>query len=133
MTEKLNDKAEKTQVEGIIKEDRVIISDPEAIQEFYYSSYIGELDKEDHDTEKLSLNPVEVLLLSERKRLLIFIDNDNKNDIYDFEGLLTNFSQYDDKLWHKYIILKRILLVISSIPCLRELLSIYGILIKFRE
>lgn len=104
MTEKLNDKAEKTQVEGIIKEDRVIISDPEAIQEFYYNSYIGELDKEEPDTERLSLNPVEVLLLSERKRLLIFIDNDKKNDIYDFEGLLTYFAKYDDKLWNKYII-----------------------------
>ncbi|MHA1105444.1 MAG: hypothetical protein ACTSPN_06940 [Promethearchaeota archaeon] len=86
MTEKVNDKAEKTQVEGIIKEDRVIISDPEAIQEFYYNSYIGELEKEEPDTEKLSFNPVEVLLLSERKRLLVFIDNDKKNDVYDFEG-----------------------------------------------
>jgi tRNA-intron endonuclease len=104
MTEKLNDKAEKTQVEGILSKDRVIVSDPEAIQEFYYNSYIGELEKEEPDTEKLSLNPVEVLLLSERKRLLIYIDNDKNNDVYDFEALLTHFSQYDDHLWHKYII-----------------------------
>jgi tRNA-intron endonuclease len=104
MTEKLNDKAEKTQVEGILSKDRVIVSDPEAIQEFYYNSYIVELEKEEPDTEKLSLNPVEVLLLSERKRLLIYIDNDKNNDVYDFEALLTHFSQYDDHLWHKYII-----------------------------
>ncbi len=104
MTEKLNDKAEKTQVEGIIKEDRVIISDPDAIQEFYYNSYIGELEREEPDTERLSLNSVEVLLLSERKRLLIYIDNDKKKDIYDFENLLIYFSHYDDKLWHKYVI-----------------------------
>lgn len=104
MTEKLNDKAEKTQVEGIIKEDKVIISDPEAIQEFYYNSYIGELENEEPNTERLSLNPVEVLLLSERKRLLIYVDNDKKNEIYDFENLLIYFSYYDDKLWHKYVI-----------------------------
>jgi len=104
MNEKLNDKSEKTQVEGIIKEDRVIISDPEAIQEFYYNSYIGELEKEESGTESLSLNPVEVLLLSERKRLLIYIDNDKNMDIYNFENLLEHFSHYDDKLWHKYVI-----------------------------
>lgn len=104
MTEKLNDKAEKTQVEGIIKEDKVIISDPEAIQEFYYNSYIGELENEEPNIERLSLNPVEVLLLSERKRLLIYVDNDKKNEIYDFENLLIYFSYYDDKLWHKYVI-----------------------------
>jgi len=104
MTEKSNEKAEKTQVEGIISENRVIISDPEAIQEFYYNSYIGELEKDEQNSEQLSLNPVEVLLLSERKRLVVFIDNNKDNELYDFEGFLVYFSHNDDKLWHKYII-----------------------------
>jgi tRNA-intron endonuclease len=101
MTEKL---PEKTQIEGIIKADKVIIYDKEGIEEFYKTSYIGTLEKEKNGQEILILESIEVLLLSERRRLLVWENNDKARKQYDFEGLLTYFIQYDDRLWHKYII-----------------------------
>ena len=41
MTEEPNEKAEKAQFEGIIKNDRLILSDREAIDDIYFNSYIG--------------------------------------------------------------------------------------------
>ncbi|MFX0070354.1 MAG: tRNA-intron lyase [Candidatus Hermodarchaeota archaeon] len=101
MTEK---NTEKIQFEGILKEDKVIISDLEGIEEFYKNSYIGNLDKNDNGTEILILNPTEVLLLCERRRVLLWEDNDKTKDQYDFEKLLEYFTTYDDRLWQKYII-----------------------------
>ena len=40
MSEKTKEKAEKTQIEGILEEGRVVISSPEGIEEFYKVSYI---------------------------------------------------------------------------------------------
>ncbi|NVM44669.1 MAG: tRNA-intron lyase [Candidatus Lokiarchaeota archaeon] len=100
-----NEKAEKAQFEGIIEDENVIISDKEGIEEFYNNSYIGTLDKNSENKEILVLSPVEVLLLCERNRILLYLDN-NKEDInlYDFEGILTYLTQFDDRLWQKYII-----------------------------
>jgi len=105
MNETTNEKVEKAQFEGIIEDDQVIISDKEAIEEFYSSSYIGTLDKNSEDNENLVLSPVEILLLSERNRILLYLNN-NKEDInlYNFEGILTYLTQFDDRLWQKYII-----------------------------
>jgi tRNA-intron endonuclease len=94
---------EKVQIEGLIERDKVIISDPQGISEFYENSYIGTLEEE-NDKKNLILSPIEVLLLTERHRLLLWKDNDKENEEYDFEGLLEYFAQYDDRLWHKYII-----------------------------
>ena len=47
---------------------------------------------------------METLLLIERHRILVWEDNDKSKQIYDFEGLLTYFTKFDDRLWHKYII-----------------------------
>ena len=47
---------------------------------------------------------MEVLLLCERRRILLWEDNDKNKVQYDFEKLLEYFTQYDDRLWHKYII-----------------------------
>ena len=108
MTEKLNEeaeKAEKAQFEGILKNDKLIISDPDAINEIYFNSYIGNLEKNDDNKEILVLDPVEVLLLCERKRILVYLDSiKNEDSLYEFEDLLEYFSQFDDRLWQKYII-----------------------------
>ncbi|MFX1259333.1 MAG: tRNA-intron lyase [Promethearchaeota archaeon] len=101
MTEK---SIEKSQIEGTIEKEKVIISDSEGIEEFYKTSYIGSLEKNDRGQEILILDAMEVLLLSERHRILLWEDNDKSKKQYDFEGLLTFFTQFDDKLWHKYVI-----------------------------
>ncbi|MFX1324430.1 MAG: tRNA-intron lyase, partial [Promethearchaeota archaeon] len=104
MTEEMIEKAEKIQIEGIIERDKVIITDNKGIEEFYNSSYIGTLKREDDKQDILIIEPIEVLLLSERKRILLWEDNDKNKNLYDFENLLTYFTLYDDRLWHKYII-----------------------------
>jgi tRNA-intron endonuclease len=104
MNEKTNEKPEKIQFEGTIKDEKVIISDKECIEEFYKGSYIGTLVKKDDAEDILVLEPIEVLLLCERNRILLYLENDKKNALYDFEGLLEYFSQFDDRLWQKYII-----------------------------
>jgi len=104
MTEDLAEKREKIQLEGIIEKDKVIISDKRGFEEFYNTSYIGTIEKNSDGQEILILGPVEVLLLCERNRILIWEDNDKNKKIYDFESLLTYFIQYDERLWHKYII-----------------------------
>lgn len=104
MTEKSNDKSEKSQIEGIIEKQKVRIEDPEGIEEFYENSYIGDLEDENDENSALYLDALEVLLLTERRRLLLWKDNDKEKELYDFEGLLTHFTQFDDRLWQKYII-----------------------------
>ena len=105
MNEISNEKTEKAQFEGIIENENVMISDKEGITEFYNNSYIGTLDKNSENEEILVLEPVEVLLLCERHRILLYLDNIKEdNNLYDFEGLLTYFTQFDDRLWQKYII-----------------------------
>lgn len=105
MNEISSEKAEKAQFEGIIENGKVVISDKDGIEEFYHNSYIGTLDKDSENEESLVLEPVEVLLLCERNRILLYSDNNKEDDnLYDFEGLLTFFSQFDDRLWQKYII-----------------------------
>lgn len=101
MTEK---SIEKVQFEGVLKEDKVIISDSEGIDDFYRNSYIGNLDQDDEGQEILILEPIEVLLLIERNRLLVWENNDKSMAQYDFENLIEYFTQFDDRLWHKYII-----------------------------
>ncbi|NVM17490.1 MAG: tRNA-intron lyase [Candidatus Lokiarchaeota archaeon] len=105
MNESISEKSDKAQFEGIIENDKVTISDQEGIEEFYNNSYIGTLDKNDGSKDKLVLGPVEVLLLCERNRILVYLDNNKEdNKLYDFEGLLTYFTQFDNRLWQKYII-----------------------------
>jgi tRNA-intron endonuclease len=105
MNEISREKAEKAQFEGIIENGKVVISDKDGIEEFYHNSYIGTLDKDSENEEFLVLEPVEVLLLCERSRILLYLDNNKEDDnLYDFEGLLIYFTQFDDRLWQKYII-----------------------------
>jgi tRNA-intron endonuclease len=104
MTEKPIEKAEKIQYNGIINKDKVLIYSKEAIEEFYKNSYIGTLEKDIKNEECLVLEPVEVLLLIERNRLLLHSGNNYNNKLLDFEGLLIYFSNYDARLWQKYII-----------------------------
>ena len=101
MTEK---SIEKAQFEAILKEDKVIISDSEAIDEFFRNSYIGNLEQTKEGQEILVLDPVEVLLLIERNRLLIWENNNKNQEQFNFEKLLEYFVHYDNRLWHKYII-----------------------------
>ncbi|MFX1339813.1 MAG: tRNA-intron lyase [Promethearchaeota archaeon] len=101
MTEK---PIEKSQIEGFIEDDKVIISDKEGIEDFYLTSYIGTLEQNSNGQDLLILEPMEVLLLCERRRILIWEDNDKNKKQYDFEKLLEYFTRYDEKLWHKYII-----------------------------
>ena len=104
MTEKTTEKAEKLQIEGIVEKDSVIISDSNGIEDFYKSSYIGTLEEDEEGNEVLILEPIEVLLLCERHRILIWEDNDKNKKQYDFESLLTYLTQFDERLWQKYII-----------------------------
>ncbi|MFX1297151.1 MAG: tRNA-intron lyase [Promethearchaeota archaeon] len=100
MSEKTIEKPEKTQIEGVLEQGKVVISSREGIDEFYKISYIGEIEGEDI----LILEPIEVLLLSERKRILLWEDNDKNKKLLEFEDLLTYFTHFDEKLWQKYII-----------------------------
>jgi len=104
MTEESTEKTEKIQLEGVIEENKVIISDKNGIDEFYNTSYIGTIEETDDHQERLILNPTEVLLLCERNRILIWENNDKTKKLYDFENLLIHFTQYDERLWQKYII-----------------------------
>ena len=104
MTENSTEKAEKLQIEGIVENDRVIISDSNGIEDFYRNSYIGTIEEEKEGIEVLILEPIEALLLCERHRILIWKDNDKDKAQYDFESLLTYFTQFDERLWQKYII-----------------------------
>ncbi|MFX1572033.1 MAG: tRNA-intron lyase [Promethearchaeota archaeon] len=104
MTEESIEKAEKLQFEGVIEEDKVIVSDKRGIDEFYNSSYIGTLTKNNEGNEVLIFDAIEVLLLCERNRILLWEENDKGKTQYDFEGLLLYFTHYDERLWHKYII-----------------------------
>ncbi|MEJ2248471.1 MAG: hypothetical protein P8Y97_02280 [Candidatus Lokiarchaeota archaeon] len=63
---------EKVQIEGLIEDNKVVISDPKGISEFYENSYIGTLE-ENKEKKVLNLTPIEVLLLIERHRLLLWI------------------------------------------------------------
>jgi len=101
----MNEKpVEKSQIEGVIKGDKVFISDKEGIEDFYQTSYIGTLEKNTDGQDELILEPMEVLLLCERRRILLWEDNDKNKEQYDFEKLLEYFTRFDEKLWHKYII-----------------------------
>ena len=104
MSEKVNENSEKTQYEGIIDKDKVILHDSNAIEEFYQGSYIGTLKESDKNEVKLFLDSIEVLLLCERNRILLWKDNNQSDSVYDFESLLTYFTQFDKRLWQKYII-----------------------------
>ncbi len=104
MTEDSTEKVEKIQVEGIIEKDKVVITDKKGFEEFYSTSYIGTKVKKNDDHEVLIIDPVEVLLLCERNRILLWEDNDSNKKLYDFESLLTYFTKFDERLWQKYII-----------------------------
>jgi len=101
MTEKA---VEKTQIEGIVEKDKVVIHDSEGIDDFYKTSYIGTLEEDENGGQSLVLNPMEVLLLCERRRILLWEDNDQTKKQHDFESLLTHFTLFEDRLWQKYII-----------------------------
>jgi len=104
MTEESTEKTEKIQLEGVIEENKVIISDKSGIEEFYNTSYIGTIEETDDQQGILVLNATEVLLLCERNRILLWENNDKSKKLYDFESLLIHFTQYDERLWQKYII-----------------------------
>jgi len=104
MNETPNEKAEKVQFEGVIAHEKVLVSDKDCIEEFYRKAYIGTLENNSEEEEILVFGPLEVLLLCERNRILLYKNNDSNSDLYDFEGLLTYFTQFDNKLWRKYII-----------------------------
>ena len=104
MTEESNEKTEKIQLEGIIKKDKVIISDSKGLEEFYNTSYIGTIEQNSDKQDILVFNAIEILLLSERNRILLWKDNDKNKELHNFESLLIYFTQFDDRLWHKYII-----------------------------
>jgi len=104
MTEESTEKTEKIQLEGVIEENKVIISDKKGIDEFYNTSYIGTIEETEDHQEILVLNSTEVLLLCERNRILLWENNDKSKKLYDFESLLIHFTQYDERLWQKYII-----------------------------
>lgn len=98
-----DDSTEKVQIEGTIEKNKVVVREEEGIEEFYENSYIGTIEVRNNQ-KLLILDPIEVLLLHERQRILLWKANDKSNDLYDFEGLLSYFSQYDERLWQKYII-----------------------------
>ncbi|MFX1375962.1 MAG: tRNA-intron lyase [Promethearchaeota archaeon] len=104
MTEESNEKTVKIQLEGIIRKDKVIVDDSQGFEEFYNTSYIGTIEQNSNEKDVLVLDAIEILLLSERNRILLWEDNDKSKTLYDFEGLLTYFTQFDNRLWHKYII-----------------------------
>jgi tRNA-intron endonuclease len=95
--------SEKIQVEGILEKDKVIINNEDAIEEFYKGSYIGTTEEREGE-EILVLLDIETLLLYERNRIHVWKDNDKEKELYDFEGLLTYFTQFNKDLWQHYVI-----------------------------
>ncbi|MFW9938578.1 MAG: tRNA-intron lyase, partial [Candidatus Thorarchaeota archaeon] len=89
---------------GIFKKEKVIILDPRGLQEFYENSYIGSIEKDENGNDILVLEAIEVLLLIERQRILLYEDNDENKVQYTFETALEHFTNYDERLWQKYII-----------------------------
>jgi len=87
MNETPNEKVEKVQFEGVIDQGKVIITAKDCIDEFYRNSYIGTLEKNSEGGEILVLGPLEVLLLCERNRILLYKNNDKNNDLYDKHNL----------------------------------------------
>ncbi|MFX1396340.1 MAG: tRNA-intron lyase [Promethearchaeota archaeon] len=104
MSEKTTEKPEKLQFEGVIKEDKVIVSNEEGIEDFYNTSYIGNIEDDGNKGEILVLEPIETLLLLERKRIFLWSQNDKNNDLLSFEDALEYFTNFDERLWQKYII-----------------------------
>ncbi|TFF95938.1 MAG: tRNA-intron lyase [Promethearchaeota archaeon] len=104
MTEDSNEKKEKLQFEGIIRGNKVLVNSEEAIEEFYEGSYIGTLEQNSNAQRVLLLDPLEVLLLSERRRIILRKNNKKTEEGLEFEELISYFSQYDDNVWQKYII-----------------------------
>lgn len=104
MEEKSSNNLEKVQIKGILKNDKVIILDPKGVEEFYANSYIGSIEKDDNGNEVLVLEAIEILLLIERQRILFYDDNDQNKAQYTFEMALEYFTQFDERLWQKYII-----------------------------
>ena len=62
MEEKIPENIEKVQIEGFIEQDKALVRDQAGIEEFYNTSYIGDLEESDN-TQVLILNPLEILLL----------------------------------------------------------------------
>jgi len=104
MNEKTSDDLEKVQIKGIFKKDKVVVSDPIGIQEFYENSYMGTIENDEKNNKFLVLNALEVLLLIERRRILLWPDNDEDKAQCDFQTTLIYFVQFDDRLWQKYTI-----------------------------
>ncbi|MHA1241201.1 MAG: tRNA-intron lyase [Promethearchaeota archaeon] len=104
MNETPIEKVEKVQFEGVIDHEKVFITDKDCIEEFYRKAYIGTLENNSEGEEILVFGSLEVLLLCERNRILLYKDNDSNSELYDFEALLIYFTQFDDNLWRKYII-----------------------------
>ena len=104
MTENTDEKLEKNQFIGTIEKDKIIITNEEAIDEFYKTSYIGTLESKDGEENRLILSTIEVLLLFERNRILIHHKDNEEKELYTFEEILTYFIQFDENLWQKYII-----------------------------
>lgn len=104
MSEKTDEKIEKIQAEGILEKGKVIITNKEGIEEFYNNSYIGTIEKNEKNDQFLVLEPIEVLLLIERNRILLWEDNKKSKKLLDFEDLLTYFTQFDETVWQKYVI-----------------------------
>ncbi|MBY9006803.1 MAG: tRNA-intron lyase [Candidatus Lokiarchaeota archaeon] len=104
MEEKSAENLEKVQIEGIIEKDKVLVRSLEGIEEFYNTSYIGNLEESEDKNQILILDPIEVLLLCERRRILLWEDNDKNKSQLNFEKLITYFSKYEEELWQKYTI-----------------------------
>ncbi|MFX1357262.1 MAG: tRNA-intron lyase [Promethearchaeota archaeon] len=104
MEEKSPNNLEKVQIKGIFKKEKVFILDPRGLQEFYENSYIGSIEKDENGNDILVLEAIEVLLLIERQRILLYEDNDENKVQYTFETALEHFTNYDERLWQKYII-----------------------------
>ena len=82
--------------EGKLKDNSVIVE--EGADEIYEHGYYGFFD-EDH---KLILSPVESLLLLERGRLNVTIDDED--EAFTFDKLLTYFLKNEHQIWTRYLV-----------------------------
>lgn len=89
---------EEEEVIAVIKDNFVSIGKEQA-NLIYERGYYGQLQED----ESLKLDPVETLLLSERKRILI-VDSDGTE--YNFQKIVQKFSKLYPDLWVKYLCYK---------------------------
>ncbi|MHC1591635.1 MAG: hypothetical protein ACXQS8_06090 [Candidatus Helarchaeales archaeon] len=98
--DKLNKKEELEKFKVIFDGKTFRIQDPEKARAFYYKGYYGNLQEDG----QLILNPVEILLNLERRRMMVLNEKTGKH--LEFQDLVKELMHSDPNIWTKFIVYK---------------------------